>query len=220
MSRLQFSKFRNNVIMGFKAKLVLISLVVLQTKFTKAGDQGKSLLGKMPLPPPDPADVEAAKKLAPPSDPTDFQPTLHKTSPNSFDYVNSIGSQPTLHQMSSGSFDSTDPMAHRPMLHNLPAASDGMSEPSSAAGSQPRYCYSHGPLLPNSLLPKANKGASSIDVGTVSCEETVGYLLGMNRWYDRKCSNMGTECPSKIRYAVGWFIAAANMVKSRCNLTL
>lgn len=82
-----------------------------------------------------------------------------------------------------------------------------------------RYCYAHGPLLPTSLLPKPRK-ESYVDIGSVSCEEVVGYLMGLNRWYDRKCSNMGPECPDKYRFAASWFISAVNKIKQSCSLTL
>lgn len=81
----------------------------------------------------------------------------------------------------------------------------------------PKYCYAQGPLLPESLLPKPKQDGEQIDVGNISCEEVIGYLMGLNRFYDRKCSRMGNKCPYKYKYAVSWYGVVGHQIMAKCN---
>ncbi|XP_065078029.1 uncharacterized protein LOC135701197 [Ochlerotatus camptorhynchus] len=82
----------------------------------------------------------------------------------------------------------------------------------------PMYCYAQGPLLPDSLLPKPRREVSQVDVGNISCEEVVGYLMGLNRFYDRKCSRMGDKCPNKYKYAVSWYGKVGHQIMAKCDI--
>lgn len=88
-----------------------------------------------------------------------------------------------------------------------------------AVNQKQMFCYAHGPLLPEYMLPKPKQEAPMLDAGEISCEEVVGYIMGLNRFYDRKCSRMGSTCPFKYQYAVSWFGKVGHMIMAKCNIT-
>uniref|UniRef100_A0A023EJQ5 Uncharacterized protein n=1 Tax=Aedes albopictus TaxID=7160 RepID=A0A023EJQ5_AEDAL len=212
--------------MAFLSRSVLLLLVICQIVFRKASAQANNA----PLPPPGPGDlgVNQGMKL---TDPLTFnQPPMPSANSNTLNLPASAAaassnqlapSLPFGVPRSSISSFGAPPSANSGMM-NTPASPMDLQATATTtndARSEIRYCYANGPLLPSSLLPKP-RVETHIDVGSVSCEEIVGYLMGLNRWYDRKCGTMGPECPHKFRYAVGWFSAAVKQIKGKCNLTL
>lgn len=51
----------------------------------------------------------------------------------------------------------------------------------------------------------------------LECWEIVGYLKGLHRFYDRKCTRMGKRCPGNYPYAIQWFEQASNMLDGACG---
>ncbi|XP_055536038.1 uncharacterized protein LOC129724837 isoform X2 [Wyeomyia smithii] len=80
----------------------------------------------------------------------------------------------------------------------------------------PPACYAHGPLLTPSLLPKPPR-PDVTSVGSIGCDEVIGYMMGLQRFYDRKCQRMGDKCPANYQYAINWFNAVVNDMATRCN---
>lgn len=100
-------------------------------------------------------------------------------------------------------------------LQAAPAGSAGC-DPGSNSISGFRKCYSRGPVLATAVLPTPRSYGAAGSI-VVSCEEMTGYILALNRFYERRCVRMRQECPQELQYAITWFATVGTDLAIQCD---